>query len=158
MQRFIKGFSTPYDLSGPCPTASLATLAKGLVINEHRGNQYREKLFALTHKSITGLRSMGFDVMNQSWFPIIFVRIGDNQDTIETANLLFEKCILVTVSPYPMVGIGQEGHRITLTAANTPEEVEELLASFQSIRDYLVDKHSKNTINPVQQGKMRYRN
>ncbi|MBO9480688.1 aminotransferase class I/II-fold pyridoxal phosphate-dependent enzyme [Salinisphaera sp. G21_0] len=146
MQSFIKGFSTPYDLSGPCPTASLATLAKGLVINEHRGNQYREKLFALTHKCINGLRSMGFEVINQSWFPIIFVRIGDNQDTIETANLLFEKGILVTVSPYPMVVIGQEGHRITLTAANTPEEVEELLACFQNIRDYLINKHSNNAI------------
>lgn len=146
MQSFIKGFSTPYDLSGPCPTASLATLAKGLVINEHRGNQYREKLFALTHKCINGLRSMGFEVINQSWFPIIFVRIGDNQDTIETANLLFEKGILVTVSPYPMVVIGQEGHRITLTAANTPEEVEELLACFQNIRDYLINKHSSNAI------------
>lgn len=144
MQTFIKGFSTPYDLSGPCPTASLATLAKGLVINEKRGDQYREKLFALTRKTIDGLRSMGFEVLNESWFPIIFVRIGDNQDTLETANLLFDHGILVTVSPYPMVSIGQEGHRITLTAANTEEEVSDLLGAFGKVSDYLFDKHGHN--------------
>lgn len=142
MQQFIKGFSTSYDLSGPCPTASLATLAKGLSINEKRGNQYRNKLYQLTLMTINGLRAMGFEVLNESWFPIIFVLIGDNEDTIETANLLFDSGILVTVSPYPMVKKGQEGHRITLTSANSEDEVHQLLEGFRNIKTYLTSKYA----------------
>jgi 8-amino-7-oxononanoate synthase len=143
MQDFIKGFSTPYDLSGPCPTASLATLSKGLTINEKRGDNYRHKLYQLTRMTINGLRALGFDVLNESWFPIIFVLIGDNQDTIETANLLFDTGILVTVSPYPMVKPGEEGHRITLTAANTEDEIHKLLEAFSQIKAYLADKYEQ---------------
>lgn len=143
MQEFIKAFSTPYDLSGPCPTASLATLLSGMQINEKRGDEYRQKLYQLTHKTILGLRKLGFDIINESGFPIVFTKIGNNEDTIETANLLFEKGILVTVSPYPMVIHGEEGHRITLTAANTEEDVETLISAFGMVKDYILNKHNR---------------
>lgn len=146
MQRFIKAFSTPYDLSGPCPTASLATLISGLTINEKRGDEYRNRLYQLTKASILGLRELGFTVINESWFPIVFVKIGDNEDTIDTANLLFEKGILVTVSPYPMVAPGEEGHRITLTAANTEQDVQELLSAFAEVKNYILRKRNRSTI------------
>lgn len=146
MQRFIKAFSTPYDLSGPCPTASLATLISGLEINEKRGDAYRAKLFQLTKSSILGLRELGFEVINESWFPIVFVKIGDNEDTIATANLLFESGILVTVSPYPMVTPGNEGHRITLTAANSEEDVQQLLQAFNEVKKYILRTRNRSTI------------
>ena len=146
MQGFIKAFSTPYDLSGPCPTASLATLITGLNINEKRGDSYRLKLYHLTRQTILGLRELGFEVINKSWFPIVFVKIGENEDTIETANLLFEKGILVTVSPYPMVAPGQEGHRITLTAANSEEDVMALLQAFSQVKDYILQKRKRSSL------------
>lgn len=146
MQEFIKAFSTPYDLSGPCPTASLSTLLSGLEINEKRGDMYRKKLYQLTQDTILGLRELGFDVINESGFPIVFAKIGNNEDTIETANLLFEEGILVTVSPYPMVTPGEEGHRITLTAANTEKDVTALISSFEKVKKYILKKHNRTTI------------
>lgn len=146
MQKFIKTFATPYDLSGPCPTASLATLLSGLNINEKRGDEYRHKLYNLTRKTILGLRELGFQVINESYFPIVFVKIGNNDDTIETANLLFDEGILVTVSPYPMVVKGDEGHRITLTAANSDDDVEELLCAFTKVKDHILKKYNRTNI------------
>ncbi len=139
MRSFLQGFATPYDLSGPCPTASLATLLKGLEINEKRGGSYRSQLWELTQMALNGLRNLGFTVLNNTGFPIVYVVIGDNADLITTANILFRQGILVTVSPYPMVSIGQEGHRITLTAANTKSEVQQLLAAFAEVRNYLCE-------------------
>lgn len=137
MKQFLQAFATPYDLSGPCPTASLATLLNGLEINKKRGDQYRKKLWEMTDSVIKKLRNLGFTVFNKTGFPIVYVRIGNNTALIETANLLFQEGILVTVSPYPMVPKGQEGHRITLTAANTKKEVDQLVAAFEHVRDYL---------------------
>lgn len=137
MKQFLQAYATPYDLSGPCPTASLATLLNGLKINNKRGDEYRKKLLHLTQKTIYGLKQMGLTVLNSSYFPIIFVKIGDNNRTIETANLLFDEGILVTVSPYPMVPKGEEGHRITITAANTEEEVDYLLKAFHKVKDLI---------------------
>lgn len=139
MKTFLQAYATPYDLSGPCPTASLSTLLKGLEINEKRGDLYRKKLGELTQKTIRGLRDLGFTVYNQSGFPIVYVVIGETQSLIETANLLFKEGILVTVSPYPMVKKGDDGHRITLTAANTEGEVEHLLQAFTKVKEWLAE-------------------
>lgn len=136
METFIEAFATPYDLSGPCPIASLATMLQGLNINEKRGEFYREKLYKLTHKAIEGLRNLGFTVINNTEFPIISVHIGNTNRLIETANKMFdEDGILVTVSPYPMMKKGEEVQRITMTAANTEDEVDTLIKAFSKIRE-----------------------
>lgn len=137
MKTFIEAFATPYDLSGPCPTASLATLLQGLEINEKRGEEMRKKLWDLTDKAIKGLRELGYEVMNKTGFPIISVKIGDTDKLINTANILFDEGMLMTVCPYPMMKKGEEVHRITMTAANTEEEVDQLIAAFKKIKQYL---------------------
>ena len=140
METFIEAFATPYDLSGPCPVASLATMLQGLKINEERGDLYREKLYQLTHKAITGLRNLGFNVVNNTEFPIISVHIGDTDKLIDSANRMFdEDGILVTVSPYPMMKKGEEVQRITMTAANTEEEVDTLIKAFSKIKSQIFE-------------------
>lgn len=134
MKKFIEAFATPYDLSGPCPTASLATLLKGLEINDSKGDEYRSKLFNLTNKAIVGIRDLGFKVLNKTGFPIISVHIGDTDRLIETANVLLDEGVLVTVCPYPMVRKGKEVHRITITSANTEEEINQLIAAFAKVK------------------------
>lgn len=46
--------------------------------------------------------------------------------------------ILVTVSPYPMMKKGEEVQRITMTAANTEEEVNTLINAFKRFKDILL--------------------
>jgi 8-amino-7-oxononanoate synthase len=137
MKTFLQAFSTPYDLSGPCPTASLATLYKGLSLNEAQGDSYRKTLWTLTNRGIEGLRNLGFTINNISGFPIVSVEIGDTEKLIETANLMFDEGIMATVCPYPMVAQGQEVHRLTFTSANTNEEVDQLLHVFKKIKSVL---------------------
>ncbi len=137
MQKFLKAFATPYDLSGPCPTASLATLYKGLEINEKRGDQYRTKLFNLTQKAIKGIRDLGYTVVNKTGFPIVSVHIGDTDNLIASSNILFEEGILVTSCPYPMTARGDEVQRITITAANTDEEIDQLINAFKVVKEKL---------------------
>jgi 8-amino-7-oxononanoate synthase len=138
MKTFLQAFATPYDLSGPCPTASLATLLTGLEINEKRGDEYRQKLWDITEASIDGLRELGFTVMNKTGFPIASVWIGDTDALIATANILFDEGILVTAAPFPMVRKGDECHRLTFTSANTDEEVQNLLRAFGKVKEYMV--------------------
>lgn len=137
MKTFLQAFATPYDLSGPCPTASLATLWKGLDVNERRGDEYRKKLWQMTDRGIKGLRALGFDVVNVSGFPIVSVKIGDTEKLVETANFMFDQGVMATICPYPMVTKGEEVHRLTFTAANTDEEVTKLLDVFARIKKML---------------------
>ncbi len=46
--------------------------------------------------------------------------------------------ILVTVSPYPMMKKGEEVQRITMTAANTEEEVGKLIEAFHRIKSMVM--------------------
>jgi 8-amino-7-oxononanoate synthase len=134
MKTFIEAFATPYDLSGPCPTASLATLLQGLYLNEKSGDENRKKLSDLTLQAINGLRGLGYKVLNKTGFPIISVFVGDTEKLVKTANMLFDEGILVTVAPYPMVKKGEEVHRITITSANTEQEVDKLIDAFSKVK------------------------
>jgi 8-amino-7-oxononanoate synthase len=137
MKAFLKAYATPYDLSGPCPTASLQSVLAGLAVNAKLGDKCRKNLYRLTKKTIDGLRNLGFRVDNKTYFPIVPVYVGDTSILIETSKILWENGILVTLAPYPMVKKGEECLRITVTAANTDEQVEMLLAAFAFVRNYL---------------------
>jgi len=136
---FLKAYATPYDLSGPCPTASLATLLAAVHVNETRGDALRKQLLALTQIAVRGLRELGFHVDNDNDFPILSVWCGDNERLIEASRILFDAGVLLTLGPYPMIPKGKEELRITITAANTEEQVhEQLLRGFSRVRDHLV--------------------
>jgi 8-amino-7-oxononanoate synthase len=139
MKEFIQSFATPYDLSGPSPTASLATLKAGLRINEKEGDKLRECLYRNTLLVKEGLSNLGFKTMNTSNFPIVSVLIEDQEKLISSANMLFDEGILVTVAPFPMVKSGNEAHRISVTAANTLEEIETLLKAFKKVKNQIMD-------------------
>lgn len=134
-KEFLKAFATPYDLSGPSPTASLASLLAGLAVNQVRGERYRATLHRLTRKALVGLRALGYSVESRTEFPILSVWIGDTQRLIRLSRILLDRGVLVTLGPYPMVPRGKEVLRITLTSANTDAQVETLLAAFAHARD-----------------------
>jgi len=140
MKRFLQAYATPYDLSGPCPTASLQTVLAGLALNQRKGDEVRRTLYRLTRNALDGLRALGFHIDNTSGFPILSVWVGDTDHLIHAARILWDKGILITLAPYPMVRKGDEALRITVTAANTDEDIERLLQAFGQIRDYFDDR------------------
>jgi 8-amino-7-oxononanoate synthase len=140
MKAFLKAYATPYDLSGPCPTASLQSLLLGLDVNARDGAELRQRLYRLSKRTIDGLRNLGFTIDNDTYFPIVSVWIGSTQHLTAASRILWEHGILITLAPYPMVRKGNECLRITVTAANTQAQVESLLAAFAKVRAYL-DHH-----------------
>lgn len=140
MKSFLKAYATPYDLSGPCPTASLQTMLAGLAFNECHGDDVRRNLFRLTRNALGGLRKLGFHIHNNTGFPIVSAWVGETDHLIQAARILWENGILITLAPYPMVRKGDETLRITMTAANTDEDVERLVMAFEKVRDYLNSK------------------
>ncbi|MBI5064689.1 pyridoxal phosphate-dependent aminotransferase family protein [Candidatus Woesearchaeota archaeon] len=140
MQRFLQAYAPPYDLSGPCPSASLGSLIAGLNVNEKKGDELRRKLYSLTKKTVDGLRRLGFMVNNSTYFPIVSVWIGNTDILIESSKILYKNGILVTLGPYPMIPKGEEVLRITVTASNTEKEVEMLLSAFEKIKNFMRKK------------------
>lgn len=140
MKSFLKAYATPYELSGPCATASLQTVLAGLAFNELHGDQVRRTLYRLTCHALAGLRDLGFYIDNNTGFPILSVWVGDTDQLIQASRILWDNGVLITLSPYPMVRKGDETLRITVTAANTDADIERLLAAFTDVRSYLVSE------------------
>jgi 8-amino-7-oxononanoate synthase len=147
MKNYLKAYATPYDLSGPCPTASLQSILTGLRVNAKEGDALRLTLYRLTKRAIDGLRAMNFVIDNNTYYPIISVWIGDTDQLIQTAKILWENQILVTLAPYPMVKKGHEALRITVTAANTDAEIDLLLNAFQKVRFFLEEQNHALPVN-----------
>lgn len=137
MKAFLKAYATPYDLSGPCPTASLQSVLTGLEVNSNQGDEIRKRLYGLTKQAVDGLRGLGFFIDNETYFPIVSVWIGNTEHLTAASKILWDNGILITLAPYPMVRHGQETLRITITAANTEHEVGSLVKAFSQVKEYL---------------------
>jgi 8-amino-7-oxononanoate synthase len=75
------------------------------------------------------LAELGVHTPNTSGFPIIEVPLARHQDIDEVGRFLFRNGIYVTLAAYPLVPRDEVGFRIQVTAANTDEEIEELVAT-----------------------------
>jgi 8-amino-7-oxononanoate synthase len=135
LKEALKVLAPPYLYSGPSPVASLATTLAGLDVNEDRGDGIRADLWRKTHKLLDWLRSAGIDTPNRSGLPIVEVPLADHDEIDEVGRYLFDRGVYVTMAAYPLVPKDDVGFRIQLTGANTDEEIEELIAVLDSMRE-----------------------
>ncbi len=108
--------------------ASLATVQAGFRLNAARGDIIRADLHRKTARVLDGLAQLGLRTLNRSGTPIIEVPIGSPEDTDALGLYLFDRGIYITMAPFPMVPRADVGIRIQVTAANTDEEITQLLA------------------------------
>jgi 8-amino-7-oxononanoate synthase len=64
---------------------------------------------------------------NRSGFPIIEIPLARHEDIDAVGRFLFENGIYVTLAAYPLVPRNEVGFRVQVTAANTDEQIEELV-------------------------------
>ena len=140
MRQFLLSQATPHDLGGHGPASAMSALTAGLKINQKEGGALRIKIWNLTSKVVKGLETLGYKVNNKAGFPIISVWLGRSDDMIEISKLLYSDHILLTLSPYPMVKHGEEALRITVTATNTEQEIDQLLKAFANLKVFLDEK------------------
>jgi 8-amino-7-oxononanoate synthase len=129
----LKVAAPPYLYSGPSPVASLATVLAGFDANEERGDALRADLWRLTDRVLAALRSLGVETPNRSGLPIIEVPLQDHRRIDAVGRYLFEEGVYATLAAYPLVPKDEVGFRIQLTAANTDDEVDTLIAALEAL-------------------------
>ena len=115
--------------------ASLASVLVGLQVNEARGDDLRAVLWARTRRVLDHLDKLGAYTLNHSGFPIVEVPLADPDDLARAGRFLLDQGIYVTLAFYPGVPREEVGFRIQVTAANTDDQVSELLAALDRLAD-----------------------
>ena len=127
LKEVLKTAAPPYLYSGPSPIASLATVLRGLDVNEARGDAIRADLWRKTDQVLQCLDRLGVHTPNRSGFPIIEVPLASHEDIDAAGRFLFDNGIYVTLAAYPLVPKSDVGFRIQITAANSDAEIEQLV-------------------------------
>lgn len=131
----LKVAAPPYLYSGPSPTASLATVLAGFDVNDRRGDALRAELYRLTERVLDHLDELGVHTPNTSGAPIVEIPLADGEQLPLVGGLLWDAGVYVTLAAYPLVPRHDVGFRVQLTAANTDEEVDELLDAITALAD-----------------------
>jgi len=129
----LKVAAPPYLYSGPSPVASLATVLAGFDVNERRGDELRDRLDHLTDRVLRCVHRLGIKTPNHSGFPIIELPVAHHDRIADVGRFLFERGVYVTLAAYPLVPKDEVGFRVQLTAANTDEEVDTLIAAIEEL-------------------------
>jgi len=135
LKEALKVLAPPYLYSGPSPVASLATTLAGLEVNRTRGEENRLRLWELSHRALGGLHDLGIHTPNRSGFPIIEVPLARHEDIDEAGRYLFDHGVYATMAAYPLVPTSEVGFRFQVTAANTGEQVDHLLAVLGALKE-----------------------
>lgn len=106
------------------PAIAAATLASLTLVQQDTWR--REHLHTLIRQFRTGAQHLGLTLMESST-PIQPIMIGDSGDALAMSQTLEAKGLLVTAIRPPTVPPGTARLRVTLSAAHTQEDVEQLL-------------------------------
>ncbi|MBI3649357.1 MAG: pyridoxal phosphate-dependent aminotransferase family protein [Actinobacteria bacterium] len=146
MKDALKVLAPPYLYSGPSPVASLATTLAGLQVNRTRGDLYRAELHRKTRRVLEALHRFGIRTPNRSGYPIVEVPLASHEEIDEMGRYLFEHGIYVTMAAYPLVPKNEVGFRVQVTAANTDEEIDELVQVLGSLKDHFLLEQAVATV------------
>lgn len=147
--------ASTWIFSGPSPTASLASSIAGISISDSaEGDSIRHNLYALTDRLVQGAEALGYIVENDNCFPLASVFVGSVQDAIKACQILWEYKVLITPAVFPNVPMNESMLRFTLTAANTHEQVENVISALSEIRDALpnIPYNDSNEVNYASNG------
>jgi 8-amino-7-oxononanoate synthase len=133
LKPYLKTNLTAYVYSGPVPTASLATAVAGLAVNASEGDVLRDRLYAYADAIAHAYHAAGIPTDNDNAFPIVSAYVGSTDNVKRGGAALFDAGINVTMQAYPVVPRDRGVLRATPTAANTWDEVEQLIAAMTRI-------------------------
>jgi 8-amino-7-oxononanoate synthase len=95
--------SGSYVFSGPTAVACLATALAGLRLNRRDGDSRRRHVYRLTERLVRQAAGMGFEVDNDSFFPIVGVVMGAWEEMVKACRILWEHDVLITPATFPAV-------------------------------------------------------
>ncbi len=89
----------------------------------------------MTHRLLEALHEIGIHTPNTSGFPIVEIPLANHDDIDEVGRYLFEHGQYVTMAAYPLVPKDEVGFRIQVTAANTDQQIEELVTVLGNLHE-----------------------
>jgi 8-amino-7-oxononanoate synthase len=92
-------------------------------------------LWQRIRRIVDHLEKLGAFTLNRSGFPIVEVHLADPGDLARAGRFLIDRGVYVTLAFYPSVPREEVGFRIQVTAANTDDQVSELLAALEHLAD-----------------------
>jgi 8-amino-7-oxononanoate synthase len=133
LKPYLKCNVTSYLVSGPVPTAALATALAGLELNDREGDRWRQTLAAYTGAVLDAYHRWGIPTDNDNRFPIVSAYVGGGENVASGGQLLFDEGIYVTLQGYPLVPRDKGVLRATPTVANTWDQVEHLIEAMRRV-------------------------
>jgi glycine C-acetyltransferase len=128
--QLLRNRSRPYLFSNTLPpTIVAASLAVLDLIS--RSDDLRRKLEGNTQRFRTAMAKAGFKI-KEGVHPIVPIMLGDAKLAGELSRRLLEKGIYVIGFSYPVVPEGKARIRVQLSAAHTPQHVDQAVAAFTS--------------------------
>ncbi len=125
--------SRPYLFSNTLAPAIAATsLAVLDLLTE--STELRDKLEANTKQFRTGMAERGFDIP-ESDHPICPIMLGEARLATQMAAMMLDEGIYVIGFSYPVVPKGQARIRVQISAAHTPQDIDQAITAFAKVRD-----------------------
>jgi glycine C-acetyltransferase len=119
----------PYLFSNSLPPAVVGASIEALKIVA-AGEALRHQLFRNAEHWRTGLENLGFELLPGE-HPIIPVMLGDARLSQDMAAALFEAGVFAAGFFFPVVPEGRARIRTQMSAALTPEDLDEALGAFE---------------------------
>jgi 7-keto-8-aminopelargonate synthetase-like enzyme len=107
------------------PAAAAAALAAVELVQSDEGRQRNERLGKLIDQARSLAVRNGFDLSNDRT-PIIPLHVGLESKAVEMADSLRESGVFIPAIRYPTVAHGAARLRLSVTAAHTAEELNQL--------------------------------
>jgi len=127
-----------YIYTTAMPPAIAAATCASLDLIEREQNR-RDHLQALIGRFREQVAAMGYQLM-ASETPIQPIMLGDNWTALALSQALEEKGLLVTAIRPPTVPEGEARLRVTLSAAHTWEDLQQLLDGLEQCRSLLTPR------------------
>ena len=117
-------FSRAFIFATAPPPALSAAALESLRLIEEEGSSLRKRLWLNVDRVLEFVRRKGFQIENRS--PIIPLMVGKEEQALQLSNQLLEKGILVPAIRYPTVPRGRARLRLTVSAAHSDKDLEQL--------------------------------
>ncbi len=111
------------------PAAAAAAAAGVRVVQSSAGEERRNKLW----QNVARLRPASNGLASTGRSAIIPIRIGDEAKAVAAAAALREQGIFIPAIRYPTVARGAARLRLTVTAAHTQADLDQLRAALRSL-------------------------
>jgi 8-amino-7-oxononanoate synthase len=115
------------------PIATVAQAHSALDINETDGDEIRGKLLATTNRLREGAERLGYEV-SSTVFPIVNVINGDLGRSLLAINTLWDDDVMLTPAIFPAAPLDRGGLRLSVTGANTIEQVDQVIDSLARLK------------------------